>query len=144
MAELVSLLEAYLDRVEAETWSPGEWDCLMAPAAWSLMATGVDAGAPWRGRYRDEAGAEAMLSEAGGMIALVGRRLEALGWTRGRWRAARPGAIGVVRLARGMAGANRQPFGAVRYGGGWLIATDSGALFEPARALAHWNLPEGR
>ncbi|MBX3480079.1 MAG: hypothetical protein KF842_06740 [Caulobacter sp.] len=132
----IALLEAWVAGAELRTWAHGEWDCLMAPCDWARALTGVDPAQPWRGRYDSAAGANAILTAAGGMARLVDRRLRALGWIR--VREPRSGDFGVVTLAD--SGATR--FGAVRYGGRWVIATADGMLTCMARARAAWTAPE--
>lgn len=46
------LLSRYLNQVRAKRFRPGTHDCGLYVAGWVLMLTGVDHGAPWRGRYR--------------------------------------------------------------------------------------------
>lgn len=141
MADLVSVLDAWRDQVERRDFIWGLWDCLLAPADYALALTGSDPAAAWRGRYVDERGARRILREAGGMPAFVGQALEPLGWRPTDAPAA--GAIGVVRLAGGLPGAtSRRTYGGVLYGDRWLIASGAGGLYDRARPVASWNVPE--
>ena len=46
------MLIDYLDAVRAKRFRPGSHDCGMYVAGWVKVATGVDHGKRWRGRYR--------------------------------------------------------------------------------------------
>ena len=48
----------------------GETDCIMATCNHVRDTTGIDPAAPWRGTYHDEAGAVAIYSPYGGVLAL--------------------------------------------------------------------------
>ena len=72
----------------------GASDCCMAAANVFRDLTGLDMMAPWRGRYRDEAVARAILKSGGGLLRLVRHRARALKLRHGCGRA---GEIGVVR-----------------------------------------------
>lgn len=142
MADLVSVLEAWREAVEDRPFVWGEWDCILAPAAYAQALTGQDPASAHRGRYDDERGARRILRAAGGMAALAARTLEPLGWRPTTTPA--QGALGVVRLASGLPGStSRRHFGAVLYGDHWLIASGEGGLFDAARPVAAWNVPVG-
>lgn len=66
------LAEALAARAEFPfAW--GTHDCCTLAADMVQVMTGVDPIAAWRGSYQDEAGAEALLNEAGGLAALAER-----------------------------------------------------------------------
>ncbi|MAN99845.1 hypothetical protein [uncultured Roseovarius sp.] len=59
------LLINYLDAVRAMRFRPGSHDCGMYVAGWVKVATGVDHGERWRGRYRSMAGLARVMAEDG-------------------------------------------------------------------------------
>jgi hypothetical protein len=72
MRDRESVLAATLRHWRASPFVWGESDCLMSVMTYARdVLGGRDLGAPWRGRYHDEAGAMRLLAEAGGAIALL-------------------------------------------------------------------------
>ena len=68
--------ERLSDLVEARRNAPFAWgshDCCLFAADAVLACTGQDPAADLRGAYATEAEAEAMLADAGGLLALLGR-----------------------------------------------------------------------
>ena len=59
------LLINYLDAVRAMRFRTGSHDCGMYVAGWVKVATGVDHGERWRGRYRSMAGLARVMAEDG-------------------------------------------------------------------------------
>lgn len=118
----------------------GESDCLLTPADWLVRLGLPDPAAPWRGRYRDEAGAEAILAELGGLEALMRAALEPLA-THGVRRLGaeepRPGDVAAVRVTgpRGPAAV-----GAIRSERRWAVRAARGMWFGRADALAVWRV----
>jgi hypothetical protein len=75
-------LDAWVRDAQARAFAWGTWDCGLAPADWSLRATGADPAAWFRGRYQDEQGAyQALRDFAGGGVREAWQRSAAeLGW----------------------------------------------------------------
>jgi len=64
MSRAMQLID-YLDAVRAKRFRPGSHDCGMYVAGWVKVATGVDHGARWRGRYRSMAGLARVMAQDG-------------------------------------------------------------------------------
>lgn len=79
-----TVLRATLEGWRRSAFAWGSADCLMSVMTYAraLLAERHDPGAPWRGRYHDAAGADALLDAAGGPIALLGLALEPHGFAR--------------------------------------------------------------
>lgn len=99
MDALTSFLRSDAER----SLSYGQYDCLLRLAEWGRTICGRDAGTPWRGRYRTELGAARVLQREGGMVAVVGRAFEAIGWQR--TTSPRRGAVAVAEGDLGETGA---------------------------------------
>lgn len=95
---------ALLAAIEEAMSGPFVWgarDCCTS-ACDALIALGFpDAAASWRGRYADEAEAEAILAAGGGMAQVVGAAFAAQGWPPIAPEAARLGDLGLVMSALG-------------------------------------------
>lgn len=113
------------------TW--GGSDCLLLPADWAWELTGIDPAAPWRGRYRDEGGADAILSEAGGAEALIARGLQR---SPDKAHAVR-GDIGLITVT-GPEG--RAEVGAICTGERWAARARRGLWIGRAEPLAIWKM----
>jgi hypothetical protein len=112
----------------------GEDDCMMFIAA-ILGGAGLgDHAGPWRGRYRDEAGARAAMGWRGpaGVMADAARRS---GWRRIGPGCAAPGDVGLVSSPAGMAGA-------IAWRAGWWVQrTAAGIAFHRAGGVrAAWRV----
>jgi hypothetical protein len=59
------MLMAYFDLVRTKRFRPGSHDCGMYVAGWVKVATGVDHGKRWRGRYRSMKGLAKVMAEDG-------------------------------------------------------------------------------
>lgn len=116
---------------------PGEWDCATFPAAWAVALGFADPMADFRGAYQTEAQGEDILYDHGGLVALIGPRLRALGWrdvSDGEDFA--EGDIGVVELLGHEAGS-------VYTGRRWALVTDRGLGFvslERENISAAWRV----
>ncbi|ARE84998.1 hypothetical protein ROSMUCSMR3_03544 [Roseovarius mucosus] len=64
MSRAIRLID-YLDAVRAKRFRPGSHDCGMYVAGWVKVATGVDHGERWRGRYRSMAGLTRVMAQDG-------------------------------------------------------------------------------
>jgi hypothetical protein len=74
MTHRLDWVEALLEFIESRRQLPHAWgmnDCCMFCADAVQTITGVDPAAAWRGSYSDQAGAEAILAEHGGLEAFV-------------------------------------------------------------------------
>ncbi len=147
-ADRAALLRGWLDQACARDWDWPVWNCILAPADWALLSTGLDPAAAWRGDCQDEAAARAVVRRAGGLTRLAATSLEPLGWVRTRTPGG--GAVGVVRpsvmIDRGVASGRvgfRTAFGGVCLGKRWAIASSDGVMVEPARVVAAWEYPNG-
>lgn len=65
LPEWENLLKAAIDAARAQSFEWGKFDCALAACDLIAAMTGTDPGAPYRGRYKDEAGA---LAIAGGEL----------------------------------------------------------------------------
>lgn len=90
---MAEVLSTFLSAAAARGFAWGAHDCMLFAADWAHARTGSDPAAPWRGRYRSEGEALQLVAEAGGMAALMGRALEALGWVKAH--APQAGDVGV-------------------------------------------------
>lgn len=109
--------------IESRRHTPFAWhenDCWSFPAGAILAITGEDLFAPYRGRYSDEAGAAALIAEAGGMRALCPLESKQLGF-------AQRGDV-VLALIEG-----RETAGVIAGGGAWCAPGAAGLVFRPLR-----------
>lgn len=126
------------DHIERAMQSPWEWgrdDCSTFPADWIKAEGGLDPMAEWRGAYDNEAGANDLIDEAGGLVHLFARGIDPI-WPR----ADEPseGAVGVIALR----GEDGEPIdvGAIHTGKRWAIRSPRGVAFltEPLAVRALW------
>lgn len=61
-----TLLSDFIDRNRDHPFVWGEWDCVLSAMASVEAITGVDVGAPYRGRYSTPIGAARVIREVGG------------------------------------------------------------------------------
>lgn len=99
-------MDALAEFLRADAARPfrfGERDCLLRLADWGLALTGIDAAAPWRGRCSSALGAARILKREGGLVAVLGKAFQPLGYVR----AAEPrrGDLAVVETSVGLSGA---------------------------------------
>lgn len=127
MSDPSQFLRASLDR--AFVW--GESDCFCWVCDWIAQVRGVDPAAPWRGRYRDEAGAAAFYGDAG-FTALVECALAASGLVR--TSDPRSGDVGLV-VQLGVI-----PTMAIRTGLGWACKAPVGVRTRPHMMLMAWSV----
>jgi hypothetical protein len=106
-------------------------DCLMWLADWTRARRGVDPGMPWRGAYRSALGAMRIVTEAGGLVALVERALAPFGVRR--TDAPRRGDVAIVALA----GAET---GAIVLGDNVAMLGPRGIVIAPASLVAAWEI----
>lgn len=128
MAELKSFLREVAQR-------PFEWgvsDCELTLADWVLRVEGWDPAAGIRGTYDDEGGAAAVLSSAGGAVALITRQLG-----RSPCLHARPGDIGLIEVT-GVDGP--RIVGAICTGSRWAAKSPRGLWIGRANGLTTWRI----
>lgn len=92
------MLAVHLREAANVPFAFGSWDCGMNIARWVERRIGVD---PAEGlRYRTALGLARLVRRAGGLVSLIGPRLEAAGLKRVD-DAGSPGDVGVVRATTG-------------------------------------------
>lgn len=129
-------VQAFIDATAAAGFKYGERDCLLWLGDWARLNTGVDGGAPWRGRYRTALGCARVLKRSGGMVACIERGAALAGMVEAVQP--EPGAVGLVNVAtaRGI-----EPVGGIFTGRRWAVLTADGVLSMTASPLRVWNLP---
>ena len=117
-------IDDYLDAATRRPWIYGGGeggfrghDCTLFTANWALSFGRGDP-ALHRGRYDSRHEAEAIVSEAGGFVPLIGAALINIGWRS--VMQAEEGDIGVVSFAAGRGRMLQLP--AVRRGRNWIVA----------------------
>ncbi len=125
----------FCDRIARAGWAWGERDCLLWLGTWALENTGIDGGAPWRGRYRTALGCIRTLNRSGGMEACIERGAALAGMVEGE---ARPGAVGLVEV---MTDKGLSLVGAIFTGERWSVLTARGVLSIRTTPRRAWNLP---
>ncbi len=126
----------FCDEVARLGWAWGERDCLLWLGLWSERNTGIDGGAPWRGRYKTALGCIRTLNRSGGMEACIERGAALAGMVESD--SPLVGAVGLVDVLtpKGMG-----PVGAIFTGERWSVLTPGGVLSLRASPLRCWNLP---
>lgn len=132
---MAAVLAAFLQRMAAEPFRYGEWDCALAVANWVREATGIDPAPRLRGRYRTERGWKRVAGRAGGLPALFARIARRAGLKRVRG-APQAGDVGLVQVR------SLGVFGAIRGEGRWVVKLNNGVVGADFPALAVWRLPE--
>lgn len=129
-------VQAFVDEIATAGWSYGERDCLLWLGEWARRNTGIDGGAPWRGRYATALGCARALKKSGGMLACIERGAALAGMVE--TSAPVSGAVGLVKVltARGI-----EPVGAIFTGRRWAVLTATGVLSVTATPVRAWNLP---
>ncbi|ACM26533.1 DUF6950 family protein [Rhizobium rhizogenes] len=112
-------------------------DCLMFCATWVAEVTGIDPVAEYRGTYRTEEEAAAIIASAGGIVPLVDRMAARAGFQR--TDDPQDGDIGVVVAPVGVAG-DLKEIGAIRFGPIWLALGPAGVVGKKAEFVAAWRL----
>lgn len=120
-------------------WKWGERDCLLWLGLWSERMTGIDGGAPWRGRYRTALGCIRTLNRSGGMEACIERGAALAGLDAlDAVDLISPGAVGLVDA---ITPKGPSLVGGIFTGERWAVLTPSGVLSMRATPLRAWNLP---
>ena len=79
MVTIEAAITETIHRMRTTLFAWGSNDCDTIMADYVLSVTGKDPMAKWRGRYQDEAGAQAFVAEAGGNGALIAEGLASIG-----------------------------------------------------------------
>lgn len=103
---------------------PGE-DCTTFVASWAQEVFGIDPAADLRGSYSTAEEANAIVDRAGGIVRLIGDRIEPMGWLRVSEPA--DGDIGIVAAVSGVDGLLKQ-IPAIRFGPLWAVMSPRGAM----------------
>lgn len=117
---------------------PGTFDCVTIVADWIIANGHPDPMAHRRGAYDSEEAALALISEAGGLVALFDQFLGEAGIME-REGEPQPGDIGVVAI-RG------EEAGAIFTGGRWALVGERGLIFvtlDRANVLKVWGFNHG-
>lgn len=109
-------------------WRWGVVDCSMWMADWCAYRWGIDPAAPFRQRYSSEAEAEALIAEAGSLIALIRPQM---GFLTEKQEAAIDD-VGVIEVM------GRQT-AAIRVDDAWAFRTPRGIGFLDVPALIVWG-----
>ncbi|KQZ41854.1 MULTISPECIES: hypothetical protein [unclassified Ensifer] len=113
-------------------------DCTTFCASWVAARLGIDPAEELRGSYRDADSAHAIIEREGGLVALFGGRLEALGFVP--VNEAHDGDIGVVVAPSGIDGSLVE-VGAIAFGPLWATLAPSGVTAKKLEAVAIWRMP---
>lgn len=103
---------------------PGE-DCTTFSASWVDQVSGIDPAADLRGTYSTAKDANAIVATSGGIVALIGGRIEPLGWYRSKSPV--DGDIGIVEAVSGVDGILKH-IPAIRFGPLWAVMSPRGAM----------------
>lgn len=127
MAELTreERLAVYLAHAARQTMAPGKWDCLIGfVAGWiNQEIPGLDAGAPWRGRYKTAMGMQRIIRRGGGVVAIMSSGLSAIGLQT--TPDPQPGDIGAVMAITAL---GVEDVGAIRTARGWACLAAGGGV----------------
>jgi hypothetical protein len=133
---MAALVGDFCDEIARAGWAWGDRDCLLWLGTWAERNTGIDGGAPWRGRYKTALGCVRTLKRSGGMLACIERGAALAGMVE----TAKPevGAVGLVEVVT----PNRvEAVGAIFTGRRWAVLTAGGVLSVTATPVRAWNLP---
>ncbi|MER9056414.1 hypothetical protein [Mesorhizobium sp. M0910] len=122
-------LEEYIRLPHRWRWGGmGGEDCTTFCAGWVLARTGKDPAADLRGTYFDADGADAVLRAAGGVGALVGAKLGALGFQR--VQQPHDGDIGIISAMTGFdaAGMVVKHIPGIKFGPLWAVLSARGPM----------------
>ena len=128
----------YIDAAAMHRWQYGQQDCTLFVGNYVRDCFGVDPGLGIRGSYSNEAGALAIITRAGGMLAFIGARMASVGWYRVEKPADGDVAVCVAPLAPlGVVG----EVPAIRAGGLWHVRTLHGVCARDFPAVMVWRQP---
>lgn len=112
----------------------GRFDCILNLADWSFEIGQGDPAGAFRGRYGTPMGASRIIKKAGGLIALVKREFERVGWAPVPHQQA--GDIGVVVM---IAEKGPAEVGAICLGDRWAVLGMSGVIVGQFEPTAIWR-----
>ena len=112
-------LGEYLRDCGTKRRASGIYDCVTIAADWAVAQGRPDPMARWRGQYQSEAEAGALITAAGGLVALFAIGMADAGIPEAH--VPQPGDVAVVLL-------NGEQQGAVFSGKRWMLATDRGVI----------------
>lgn len=139
-------LSDYLDSATRRRWQWGFVDCTLFCGDWAMTRSGRDPGEGIRGTYSTEGEALAIVEGAGGMVAFVGDRLEAIGWERLSFvNHPQEGDIGVVRapvVPLGHTALVPGIFGSEAWGNRWITRGMLGLTAGRFPHRAVWRFPQ--
>lgn len=134
-------VEDYLDRATRRRWQWGRVDCTLFCGDWALAHCGRDPGEGIRGTYSSADEAQSIVDRAGGIVAFIGQRLEAIGWERLYYpRLPQEGDIGVIE-APGVPVGNIMLIPAIRLRDRWVARGIRGLSAGPFNHRAFWRAP---
>lgn len=113
-------------------------DCTTFCARWIDYAIGVDPAASFRGAYSDAAGAERILTQAGGLVAFADRHLLPCGLVR--TDDPQTGDVGVIVAPSALDGEFKH-IAAIRFGPLWMTLSPAGVCARRADFIAAWRMP---
>lgn len=120
---------------------PHDWavhDCCTFPAGWALTWGLGDPMAAWRGRYASEADAEALIHDAGGLLALWERGAASIGVAR--VDALQAGDVGVISC---FTAEGHTEAGGIWTGKRWALLCPAGLGCVSAEHVAAWGPRHG-
>ena len=126
-------LKRFLRELARRPFIWGVSDCELTLADWVLAVEGWDPAVDLRGTYEDEAGAAAVMAEAGGAVAMISRQLR-----RRPCADVRSGDIGLIEV---MGADGTQIVGAICIRPGrWAAKSLRGVWIGRAGGLTTWRI----
>ena len=119
---------AFMAMTDGRDWSWGDQDCTMWVSDWCRLRWRVDPAMPFRGRYVSEAGAQALINEAGSLVDLIAPQMVFLREKTD----ADEGDVGVIEVLGAQTAA-------IRVGDKWAFRTPAGVGFVNATPLIVWG-----
>ncbi|MBI1682394.1 DUF6950 family protein [Caulobacter hibisci] len=138
MSDIAKRLAVYLAWAARQPFSYERgWDCASGLVArWVEQERGTDPAAPWRGRYSTALGCARLVRREGGMHAIMGFGLAAVGLAR-----TETPQVGDVGLVMQVTPAGPEPVAAIRTRRRWVMLTATGLRASiRARCIAAWSL----
>ncbi|RWX28964.1 hypothetical protein EHH54_31820 [Rhizobium leguminosarum] len=117
-------------------WSGlGGDNCITWCATWASEITGIDPAEDLRGTFSDAAGADKIISAAGGVVSFMDGRLKPIGFVR--VDDPHDGDIAAVKAPAGIHG---DIIGAIRFGPLWAMMAPAGVIARKLEHVAAWRL----
>lgn len=111
-------------------------DCTTFCATWIQESIGIDPAASYRGTYASAAGANDILTRAGGLVAFAAKTLEPTGFKR--IQHPQDGDVGVVQAPTGI-GDGLVEVCAIKFGPLWLVLGPAGVVAKKLNHVAAWR-----